>query len=88
MILQLGRSPEEGSGNPLQYCCLENSTDRGAQWALCSWRRKELDMTEQLTITDWVQDPPGTPKSTGVQIPQLTLIVARTHEFNCSHAAL
>ena len=51
MILQLGRSPEEGSGNPLQYCCLENSTDRGAQWALCSWRRKELDMTEQLTIT-------------------------------------
>ena len=28
------RSPEEGSGNPLQYSCLENSTDRGAQWAL------------------------------------------------------
>ena len=27
----LGRSPGEGSGNPLQYSCLENSTDRGAQ---------------------------------------------------------
>ena len=26
----LGRSPEEGNGNPLQYFCLENSTDRGA----------------------------------------------------------
>ena len=26
----LGRSPEEGFGNPLQYACLENSTDRGA----------------------------------------------------------
>ena len=26
----LGRSPGEGSGNPLQYSCLENSTDRGA----------------------------------------------------------
>ena len=26
----LGRSPEEGYGNPLQYARLENSTDRGA----------------------------------------------------------
>ena len=25
-----GRSPGEGSGNPLQYSCLENYTDRGA----------------------------------------------------------
>ena len=23
-----GRSPREGNGNPLQYSCLENSTDR------------------------------------------------------------
>ena len=29
----LGRSPGEGHGNPLQYSCLENSTDRGAWWA-------------------------------------------------------
>ena len=28
----LGRSPAEGNGNPLQYSCLENSTDRGAWW--------------------------------------------------------
>ena len=26
----LGRSPEEGNGNPLQYSCLENPMDRGA----------------------------------------------------------
>jgi len=26
----LGRSPEEGNGNPLQYYCLENPMDRGA----------------------------------------------------------
>ena len=26
----LGRSPEEGHGNSLQYSCLENSMDRGA----------------------------------------------------------
>ena len=25
-----GRSPGEGNGNPLQYSCLGNSTDRGA----------------------------------------------------------
>ena len=28
-----GRSPEEGNGNPLQYSCLGNPTDRGAWWA-------------------------------------------------------
>ena len=26
----LGRSPEEGNGNSLQYYCLENPMDRGA----------------------------------------------------------
>ena len=29
----LGRSLEEGDGNPLQYFCLENPMDRGAFWA-------------------------------------------------------
>ena len=29
LIPGLGRSPGEGSGNPLQYSCLENSMDRG-----------------------------------------------------------
>ena len=28
-ILELGRSPGEGNGNPFQYSCLENPTDRG-----------------------------------------------------------
>jgi len=28
-----GRSPEERSGNPFQYSCLENSMDRGTWWA-------------------------------------------------------
>ena len=28
-----GRPPGEGTGNPLQYSCLENSTDGGAWWA-------------------------------------------------------
>ena len=33
LIPGLGRSPGEGDGNPLQYSCLENPTDRGACWA-------------------------------------------------------
>ena len=28
-----GGSHEGGNGNPLQYSCLENPTDRGAWWA-------------------------------------------------------
>ena len=28
----LGRSPERGHGNPLQFSCLENPMDRGAWW--------------------------------------------------------
>ena len=30
LIPGLGRSPGEENGNPLQYSCLENPTDRGA----------------------------------------------------------
>ena len=37
-------SPGEGNRNPLQYSCLEDSTDREA------WRgRRESDTTDQLT---------------------------------------
>ena len=44
LIHELGRSPGEGNGNPLQYSCLENSMDRGAWWAIVhgiakSWTR-------------------------------------------------
>ena len=43
-IPELGRSPGEGNGNPLQCCCLENPMDRGAWWATVhgvteSWTR-------------------------------------------------
>ena len=33
LILGLGRFHGEGSGNLLQYSCLENPMDRGAEWA-------------------------------------------------------
>ena len=43
----LGRCPGGGYGNPLQYPCLENPTDRGA-WGYSPWSCKELDMTDWL----------------------------------------
>ena len=50
LIPGLGRSPGEGNGNPLQYSYLENSMDRGASWAIVHGGRKELDITEQLSL--------------------------------------
>ena len=44
LIPELGRSPGEGNGSPLQYPCLENPNDRGAWQATVhrvakSWTR-------------------------------------------------
>ena len=41
----LERSLGEGNGNPLQYPCLENPTDRGAWWPTVH-EVKESDTTE------------------------------------------
>ena len=46
LIPELGRSPREGNGNPLQYSCLENIMGRGTWWAT-DHGVAELDMTEQ-----------------------------------------
>ena len=40
-----GRSPEERSGNPFQYSCLGNPTDRGAWWATIYGDAKESNGT-------------------------------------------
>ena len=41
-----GRSSGGGYGNPLQYSCLKNSTDRGIQVGYSPCGCKELDTTE------------------------------------------
>ena len=46
---------EERNGNPLQYSCLENSLDKGAWQATVHGVTKELDTTEQLTLSCGVQ---------------------------------
>ena len=40
-----GSCPGEGNGNPLQYSCLENPTDRGAWQATVHGVAKESDTT-------------------------------------------
>ena len=46
----LGRSPGKGNSNPLQYSCLENTTDRGVWWATVYGGHKESDTTEQAHL--------------------------------------
>ena len=46
LIPGLGRSHGEGSGNPLQYFCLENPMDREAWRATFHEDTKGSDMTE------------------------------------------
>jgi len=45
LIPGLGRSPRGANGNPLQYSCLGNPTDREAWRATVHGVAKELDMT-------------------------------------------
>ena len=50
LIFELGRSPGEGNGSPLQYSCQENSTDQRRLVGYSPWGRRESDTTEQLTL--------------------------------------
>ena len=48
-------SPGEGNGNPLQYSCLENPTDRGAWWVSVqevakSWTQLSMHAYVQLAF--------------------------------------
>ena len=46
LIPGLGRSSREGSDNPLQYSCLENSSGQRSLAGYSSWGHKELEVTE------------------------------------------
>ena len=48
LIPQLGRSPGEGRGNPLQYSCLENPHGQRCQAGYSPLGCKELDSAERL----------------------------------------
>jgi len=46
-----GRSPGEGHGNPLQYSCLENPTDKRSLVGYSPWDYKESDMAEMTSTS-------------------------------------
>ena len=46
-----GRSPGEGNGHLLQYCCLENPVDRGAWWAAVHGVTKSQTRLSDLTLS-------------------------------------
>ena len=61
LISASGRSPEGRNGNPLQYSCLENPTDRGTGWATVHRIRKshtteatEYGMTHNMYDTYYI----------------------------------
>ena len=49
-IPDLGRSPEEGNSNPLQYSCLGNPIDRGAwQATVCGVTKSQTQLRDRTT---------------------------------------
>ena len=54
LIPGLGRSPEVGNGNPLQYSCLENSMDRGGwQTTVHGVAKSQTEHTRGFPIWKW-----------------------------------
>ena len=49
-IPEWGRRPGEGHGNPVQYSCLENPSDRGARQATVHRVAKSQTLLKQLSI--------------------------------------
>ena len=67
LIPGLGSWPGGGTGNPLQYSCLENSVDRRAWWATVSgvtknqtwlsnwaWIHIPSEMSKLLDVVTWI----------------------------------
>ena len=46
-----GKPPGEGNGNPLQYSCPGNPTDRGAWWAIVHGVAKSRTRLSDFTFT-------------------------------------
>ena len=59
----LGRSPGGGNGNPLQYSCRENITDRGGYRTGVTKSLTQLSRAPRQTIKIAINVPPASEKS-------------------------
>ena len=83
LIPGLGRSPEEGNGNPLQYSCLENPMDGGAWWATVHWVTKSGTQLSYFTFTFFILILKMEEKSNNFGI--LCLIMSRKVKTQLTH---
>ena len=67
-VPELGRSPGEGNGYPLQYSCLENPTDRGDWQTTVHGVSKGQTQTKQLSLISIIITS-GPPQIIRYQIP-------------------
>ena len=72
-----GRSPGEGNGNPLQYSCLENPTDRGIWWATVHGVAKSRTQLSDFTFFPFFLLLQSTGPSAGAS-------VVGAHGLSCS----
>ena len=86
----LGRSPGGGNGNPLQYSCLENPTDRGAWWAtVCGVTNSRTQLSthaqptwvvvHQTSSCHAVSNPRFTSQEHNQPVSLASLLMSRTH---------
>ena len=74
LIPGTGRSPEEGNGNPLQYCCLRNPMDRGA------WQATVRGVAKSWTqLSSYTQPPPHCQLSHPLECVQMTALPEMTY---------
>ena len=81
----LGRPPEEGNGNPVQYSCLENPMDIGAWWATVHWVAESqirlndftfiFSVDPALQADSLLSEPPGKPSAAIIFIIKIVSLI-------------
>ena len=80
-IPESGRSPGEGTGNPLQYSCLENRMDRVAWQTMgCGWML-QTPSKKRSEILQWMGQ---TPAQRIIQ-PQILIVLRLRKLLHLSH---
>ena len=80
----LGRSPRGRNGNPIQYSCLENPTDRGASWAIVHGIAKSQTQLKRLSKQHSTWPDLSQNSSTSTSISQENKVTFAHHHYHCA----